>query len=128
MVLPLIYTGTLSGIENISKEIDEVIRVFKVDNYKKIRFVYLSEVSPYIKSACAVSLGLCWKSGIAAEVIGIPANTIGENLYNAKIYLSSPDIFAWTITIVVLSVVFKRIFMKIYMVVENRLKTHYRGI
>lgn len=125
MVSPIIYTNTLTGIESISKEINEVARVFKISNYKRIRYIYVSEVSSYVRSACIVSLGLCWKSGIAAEVIGIPSNTIGENLYNAKIYLSSPDIFAWTITIVILSIAFKRLFMIFYSAVEKRLRTKF---
>lgn len=60
-----------------------------------------------------LALGLCWKSGIAAEVIGLPENTIGENLYNAKIYLNTPDLFAWTLVIVVVSVLFERIFLRL---------------
>ena len=63
------------------------------------------------KSATYVSLGLCWKSGIAAEVIGMPHMTIGENLYQAKIYLSTGDLFAWTLVIIVLSLVSRRVFM-----------------
>lgn len=78
---------------------------------KIIRYIYLSEVYPYLKSATYVSLGLCWKSGIAAEVIGMPHMTIGENLYQAKIYLSTGDLFAWTLVIIVLSLVSRRVFM-----------------
>ena len=59
-------------------------------------------------------LGLCWKAGIAAEVIGIPAGSIGEKLYKAKVYLETPDLFAWTIVIIAVSVGFEKIFMFVF--------------
>lgn len=58
-----------------------------------------------------MGLGLCWKAGVAAEVIGIPDNSIGEQLYQAKVYLNTPDLFAWTIVIVLLSFAFEKLFL-----------------
>ena len=48
-------------------------------------------------------MGMCWKSGVSAEVIGLPDDSIGNALYRAKITLTTPDVFAWTLVIVVLS-------------------------
>ena len=59
-----------------------------------------------------MALGICWKSGVAAEVIGIPQDSIGENLYNAKIYLDTPRLFAWTLVIICISVLFEKGFLK----------------
>ena len=66
---------------------------------------------PYAVTACKLGIGLCWKAGIAAEVIGIPTGSIGEKLYKAKVYLETPDLFAWTIVIIAVSVGFEKIFM-----------------
>ena len=111
MVLPIIYTNVLTGIDSIDASFGDLAKVFKMKRSKIIRYIYLSEVYPHLKSATHVSLGLCWKSGIAAEVIGMPHMTIGENLYQAKIYLSTGDLFAWTLVIIVLSLVSRRVFM-----------------
>ena len=54
---------------------------------------------------------LCWKSGIAAEVIGMPEGSIGEQLQQAKVYLDTPDLFAWTLVIVLVSLAFERAFL-----------------
>ena len=54
---------------------------------------------------------MSWKSGIAAEVIGVPAHTIGENLYMAKIYLATADLFAWTIVIILVSSLFEKLLL-----------------
>ena len=75
-------------------------KVFRVNLRRQIRYIYVSQVLPYFLSACRLSLGMCWKAGVAAEVIGVPSGSIGEKLYNAKIYLNTPDLFAWTIVII----------------------------
>ena len=51
------------------------------------------------------------KPGVAAEVIGIPDGSIGEKLYNAKVYLNTPDLFAWTVVIVLISLLFEKLFL-----------------
>ena len=56
-----------------------------------------------ITCACRLACGLCWKSGVAAEVIGLPSGSIGERLYDAKIYLNTGEVLAWTLVIVLIS-------------------------
>lgn len=121
MVLPIIYTNILKGIESVDKQLLEMTVVFKVGRIKKIRHIYIPEVMPFFISAATVSLGLCWKAGIAAEVIGIPTGSIGESLYQAKIFLNTGELFAWTIVIIIISVVFENLFIKILRNIEKRI-------
>lgn len=111
MVLPIIYTNVLDGICETDQKLLEMAQVFEVPLYKRIRYIYVSEILPFFKSGCSIALGLCWKSGVAAEVIGIPENSIGENLYNAKVYLDTPDLFAWTLVIIIISLIFEKLFL-----------------
>lgn len=68
-----------------------------------------------------IAIGLCWKSGVAAEVIGMPSGSIGEKLYQAKVYLETPDLFCWTLTIVLLSVGCEKLLSLLTELVERRL-------
>jgi NitT/TauT family transport system permease protein len=68
-------------------------------------------MKPYLLSACGVSLGISWKAGIAAEIIGIPSGSIGQMFYNAKIYFNTVDLFAWTVIVVLVSVLFEKFFL-----------------
>ena len=88
-----------------------VVGVFAVPFPRRLRYLYLPQVAPFFRSACAVGLGLCWKAGVAAEVIGLPDGSIGERLYEAKVYLNTPDLFAWTVVIVLVSLVFEKLFL-----------------
>lgn len=111
MVFPVIYTNVLNGIQNTDKNLLEMAQVFQVSGKNKIRYIYLSEVLPFFRAGCSVSLGLCWKAGVAAEVIGIPDGSMGERLYEAKVYLETPDLFAWTMVILIVSMIFEKIFL-----------------
>lgn len=111
MVFPILYENVRQGIQQCDKRLLEMAQVFQIDSFTKVRYLYLSQVLPYFQSACSLSLGLCWKSGIAAEVIGLPEFSIGERLYQAKIYLDTSQLFAWTIVIIGISFLFERLFM-----------------
>lgn len=105
MVLPIIYTSVLQGIRSTDVQLLEMAQVFRVNRWRRLCYIYLPQLRPFLVSSCTVATGLAWKAGIAAEVIGIPAGTIGERLYQAKIYLDTGDLFAWTIVVVGLSIV-----------------------
>lgn len=113
VVLPILYVNTITGLKQADRKLLEMAEVFSVGLAGRIRFIYLPALFPYLTSSCLVALGMSWKSGIAAEVIGIPSQTIGENLYMAKIYLSTADLFAWTIVIILVSALFEKIFLRL---------------
>ena len=104
MALPIVYTNVLEGIEQTDPRLLEMAEVFGVRPLDRLRLIYVAQVLPYFRAAVSLALGLSWKAGIAAEVIGLPDFTIGEHLYDAKVYLDTPDLFAWTVAIVVVSV------------------------
>lgn len=121
MVFPVIYANVLQGIMNTDRELLEMAEVFRVPAGRRIRYIYAPSVMPFFRSACSLGLGLCWKSGIAAEVIGQPDGSMGERLYSAKIYLETPDLFAWTATIIAVSVIFEKLFMAALDALMNKL-------
>jgi len=101
---PVIYSNVLMGLDSTDRKLIEMARVFRIPFLTQLRAIYLYQVLPFLRSGLAVAIGLCWKSGVAAEVIGIPAGSIGEKLYKAKVYLETPDLFCWTLVIVLLSI------------------------
>ena len=105
MALPIVYTNVCEGIAQTDEGLLEMADVFGLTGLDRVRLVYLSRVLPYFRAAVSLALGLSWKAGIAAEVIGLPDLTIGEHLYDAKVYLDTPSLFAWAVAIVVVSVV-----------------------
>lgn len=122
MVLPVIYTNTLQGILQVDYRLLEMAKVFRIGFWRKIRSIYLPDIMPFFVSACTVGLGMCWKSGVAAEVIGLPTGSIGEKLYQSKIYLNTGELFAWTVVIIVVSILFEKLFLLGLHAVKRRLE------
>lgn len=109
MVMPVIYTNTLSGLRATDAKMLEFAEVFRLSAVKRIRYIYIPSVMRPLISASSVAIGFAWKSGIAAEIIGLIRGSIGNELYKAKLYLETPKLFAWTITIVLVSVLCEKI-------------------
>ncbi len=116
VVFPILYVNTITGLRSTDRRLLEMAGVFSVSLWGRIRCIYLPALLPYLTSGCKIALGMSWKSGIAAEVIGVPAHTIGENLYMSKIYLATADLFAWTLVIILVSALFEKLFLKLMQV------------
>lgn len=108
MVLPLVWQNVSQGIGAADVRLLEMAAVYRFSWVRKIRAVYLPAALPHLLSALRVGLGFAWKAGIAGEVIAIAPGSIGLQLYNAKISLEMPDLFAWTGFIILMSVALER--------------------
>ena len=111
MVLPVLYGAVRTGIESADPQLLEMARVFRLPLARRVKAIWLPAVLPAFRQGCSVALGICWKSGVAAEVIGLPNGSIGDALYRAKITLSTGELFAWTFVIILLSAAFEKLFL-----------------
>ena len=102
-VLPVVYAGVLAGIADTDPQLLEMARVYRLPLGARLRYIWLPGVFPSFSESCIAAMGMCWKSGVSAEVIGLPDHSVGDALYRAKITLSTPEVFAWTLVIVLLS-------------------------
>ena len=121
MVLPITYTNVLEGIRHRDPALLEVATVFRVPLLRRLSAIDVPAVLPFFIASCKIGVGLAWKSGIAAEVIGLTGGSIGEQLYQAKILLSSADLFAWTAVIIALSFGFEKLVLALLRRAELRL-------
>ena len=112
MVLPVLYGAVRTGIRAADPQLLEMAKVFRLPLGRRLRAVWLPAVLPAFRQGCSVALGICWKSGVAAEVIGLPNGSIGDALYRAKITLSTGELFAWTFVIILLSAAFEKLFLR----------------
>ncbi len=109
IVFPVIYSNILQGLKNTDTKMLELAKLYKMSWKRRFIYIYLPAVKPFLLSACSISVGMAWKAGVAAEVIGIVDNSIGERLYNSKIYFQNADLLAWTLIIVILSVLMEKL-------------------
>ena len=107
----MLYSAVRTGIESADVQLLEMAQVFHLPLARRVKAIWLSAILPAFRQGCSVALGICWKSGVAAEVIGLPDGSIGDALYRAKITLSTGELFAWTFVIILLSAGFEKLFL-----------------
>ena len=113
MVLPMVWMNVYQGIVHTDHQLLEMADLFQVSRSNVIRAIYVPSILPHFMSAVTTGLGFAWKSGVAAEVLGSPKGSIGEALGNAKIYLETPDLFAWTIVVIAMSILIEKVVVKL---------------
>ena len=104
IVLPIVWENVSGGIHKTDVDLLEMARMFCFGRVKTLFKVYLPSVMPYLTAACASGLGFAWKAGVAAEVLSSLPFSIGGRIYDAKIYLDTADLFAWTAVVILMSV------------------------
>ena len=107
MVAPIIWQNLKNGFDSIDTQLIEVCEIFRVSGKKKLKILILPTLARYFIPGVISSVGLAWKSGIAAEIIAYTPISIGEQIYDAKSFFESPRMFAWTIIVIILSLVFE---------------------
>lgn len=110
MCFPIIWTNVIEGIDNVDFRLLEMAKIYCVKQWIVLKKIYIPAMTPYLFAACITALGLGWKVSVAAEVLSHPRNAIGSEIYSAKVYLDSRELFAWTLVVILLSFLFESIF------------------
>ena len=109
MVMPIFYANTLEGLKSVDMKMIQMAKIFELVKKAKLIYIYLPMLESFLISSSVASMGIAFKSGIAAEVIGRPKDTVGFLLFDAKMYLDTSKVFAITLTVIICSAIFERL-------------------
>ena len=109
MVLPVVWANVHEGIKNTDRKLLEMAQVFELKRSVVLRKIHVPQVMPFFMAAARTGLGLAWKAGIAAEVLVNPKYGIGAALYDSKVYLETADLFAWTVVVIIISMILEKV-------------------
>ena len=113
MVLPVVWANVTAGLAAQDEKLLELARVFRLPRGRVIFSLTLPTVLPYFRSALCSALGLGWKAGVAAEVLTVPQRSVGRMIYESKLYLETPELFAWTLTVIGVSFLIERLLLRL---------------
>ena len=113
IAFPVIYTNVLQGIRSTDPQLVEMAKLYRIRGARKLFYIRMPGIMPFLTSACGVAIGMSWKAGVAAEVIGVINGSIGQKLYDAKIYFQNADLLSWTLIIILLSVAGEKLFVRL---------------
>lgn len=132
MVFPVVWANLHTALRSIPQPYHDLSQVYRLPLGRRIRRIFVPHALPYFLSACRSSLGLAWKAGIAAEVLALPALSIGKQLNESKLYLETIDLFSWTVVVIVLSLAFelcaKLLFHRLQRKTDERQKAKEDGV
>ena len=100
------------GLAGIDPQLLELAQVYGLPRARLRRRIVLPSVLPSFRAALSSALGLGWKAGIAAEVLTVPRKSIGRMIFESKQYLETTELFAWTVTVILLSLVIERLLLR----------------
>ena len=113
MVLPVVWANVSAGLRGIDPQLLELARVYALPRLRVLRRITWPSVQPHLRAALRSALGLGWKAGIAAEVLTVPALSIGKRIYEAKLYLETTELFAWTAAVVLVSLGIEKLLLRL---------------
>jgi len=113
VALPLIYISVLDECRRLQRQYFEVAKVYEVSRIKELFYLILPQMKKGLLTATHISLGMSFKSGVAAEIIGTPAKSVGQQMYLAKVSLDTGYLFAYTAAIIFAAFLCEKILSKL---------------
>lgn len=103
MALPGVYFSLAEGLAQADKPLEQMFRMHGVRGWRLFCAHIWREVLPFVLSCARAVIGMGWKAGVAAELIGMAVGTVGERIYQAKLLIETADLLAWTVLVVAAS-------------------------
>ena len=103
MALPGVYFSLVEGLVQVNKPLEQMFRLHGVRGWRLFCANTWREVLPFVLSCARAVIGMGWKAGVAAELIGMAVGTVGERIYQAKLLIETADLLAWTVLVVAAS-------------------------
>ncbi len=113
MVLPVVWANVSAGLKGVDPQLLELARVYRLPRGRVLRRITWPSVLPHLRAALRSALGLGWKAGIAAEVLTVPPYSIGKRIYEAKLYLETTELFAWTAAVILVSLLIEKLLLRL---------------
>ena len=103
MALPGVYFSLAEGLAQVNGSLEQMFRMHGVRGWRLFCAHTWREVLPFVLSCARAVIGMGWKAGVAAELIGMAVGTVGERIYQAKLLIETADLLAWTVLVVAAS-------------------------
>lgn len=103
MALPGVYFSLVEGLTQVDQPLEQMFRLHGVRGWRLFCAHTWCEIIPFVLSCARAVIGMSWKAGVAAELIGMAVGTVGERIYQAKLLIETADLLAWTVLVVAAS-------------------------
>jgi NitT/TauT family transport system permease protein len=99
--MPLIITNVWQGTRSVNADFIELAHTLRMPSLKVMVKIYLPTILPYFFSGARLAFGFGWRVSLVAETLGASSG-VGYRLRQAADLIQTDQVFAWTITLVVM--------------------------
>ena len=99
--MPLIITNVWQGTRAVNADFIELAQVLRMPSWKVMTKIYLPTILPYFFSGARLAFGFGWRVSLVAETIG-SSSGVGYRLRQAADLIRTDQVFAWTLTLVLM--------------------------
>ena len=111
VVFPAVWSTIVEAYSHLDRDQERMLEVFHVPGWRRALVSTWTQLLPFVQAISRTVVGMAWKAGVAAELIGVPLGSMGERIYQSKLLLETADLFAWTIVIIVRSILCEHVFL-----------------
>jgi NitT/TauT family transport system permease protein len=102
--MPLIITNVWQGTRSVNADFIELAHTLRMPSWKVMVKIYLPTILPYFFSGARLAFGFGWRVSLVAETLG-SSSGVGYRLRQAADLVQTDQVFAWTLTLIVMMVV-----------------------
>ena len=99
--MPLIITNVWQGTRTVNADFIELAHVLRMPSWKVMVKIYLPTILPHFFSGARLAFGFGWRVSLVAETLG-SSSGVGYRLRQAADLIQTDQVFAWTLTLVVM--------------------------
>jgi NitT/TauT family transport system permease protein len=104
--VPLVITTIREGVRSFSADYDELTRAFRMPFWRRLRLVFIPQLTPYVLAAARTGLALIWKIVLVFEVLGSDGG-VGFRINTMFQFFDMTGILAYTTAFILVVLVFE---------------------
>ncbi|HZY49538.1 MAG TPA: ABC transporter permease, partial [Devosia sp.] len=104
--VPLVVTTIREGVRSFSTDYDELALAFRMPFRRRLRLVFVPQLTPYVLAAARTGLALIWKIVLVFEVLGSDGG-VGFRINTMFQFFDITGILAYTTAFIVVVLVFE---------------------
>lgn len=113
IIIPIAFDTVITGLSQINSDYYDVFKLEGGDFFETLSYLYLPFLKDYIILILIQGIGFGIKVMIMSDYLILTKNSIGAKLFWARSNLEYDYVFAWTIIIIIISIIFDQI-LRVY--------------
>jgi NitT/TauT family transport system permease protein len=109
--VPLVVVTVREGVRSFSRDYDELAAAFRMPFTRRLRFIFVPQLMPFVLAAARTGLSLIWKIVLVFEVLGSDGG-VGFRVSVFFQFFDITGLLAYTVAFILVVLAFEYIVMR----------------